>query len=160
MDISGKGTDLVIRNHPDQEVPLIRDIDFIGTVYETMGKKEMARDHYQLCTTERQNPELDENHFYKALGFEKLGMDEEAEDIFDGLISLGKKRIQFTDANFFAKFGERETPDDKLSNAYYLLGLGYMGKKMNEDAALMFTEAVRLNINHVWAAKYLSQINK
>jgi len=86
------------------------------------------------------------------------GKSREAQEIFDGLISLGKQRLQSTEADFFAKFGERETPDDKLSNAYYLIGLGYMGKKMESEAAKMFTEAVRLNINHVWAAKYLSEI--
>jgi tetratricopeptide (TPR) repeat protein len=133
---------------------------FTGMVYEAMGRKKMAREQYQLCVEERLNSRLDETHFYKALGLEKLGKTEEAEEIFEGLISLGQQQLHYTQADFFAKFGERETPDDKLSNAYYLIGLGHLGKKMDNEARLHFSEAVRLNINHVWAAEYLSQLKK
>jgi tetratricopeptide (TPR) repeat protein len=133
---------------------------FTGMVYEAMGRKKMAWEQYQLCVEERLNSRLDETHFYKALGLEKLGKTEEAEEIFEGLISLGQQQLHYTQADFFAKFGERETPDDKLSNAYYLIGLGHLGKKMDNEARLHFSEAVRLNINHVWAAEYLSQLKK
>ena len=131
---------------------------FTGTVYEAMGSKKKARECYQACVSERQNLTLDENHYYRAMGLGKLGKHEEAMEIFNGLVSLGEQRLESTAADFFAKFGERETADDKLSNACYLIGLGCMGKQDHEKAAEMFAEAVRLNINHVWAAKYLDQI--
>ncbi len=131
-----------------------------GEVFEELGKTDLAREQFQLCVEERQHSGLNENYFYRALSLKKLGYGEKAQEIFDGLISLGEARLHSTEADFFAKFGEKETPDDKLSNAYYLLGLGYMGKQMDGEAEKMFTEAVRLNINHVWAAKYLSEIQK
>ena len=131
---------------------------FIGIVNEAMGKNELAREQFQLSVEGRQQSGLNENHFFRALSLEKLGDNDEAQEIFEGLISLGRERLQSTEADFFAKFGEKETPDDKLSNAYYLLGLGYLGKKINAEAEKMFKEAVRLNINHVWAAKYLSEV--
>lgn len=133
---------------------------FIGNLYEAMGKAGLAREQFQLCVSQRQHSGFNEEYFYRALAMEKLGDSEEARSIFEALISLGKERLQSTEADFFAKFGEKETTDDKLSNAYYLVGLGYMGKKMDGEAEKMFKEAVRLNINHVWAAKYLSEIQK
>jgi hypothetical protein len=36
------------------------------------------------------------------------------------------------------------------------MGLGYLGKEMQKEAKQEFSEAVRLNINHIWANKYLS----
>lgn len=102
--------------------------------------------------------QLDENYYYRACGLLKGGRIQEAEEIFDQLISLGERRLNSTDPDFFAKFGERETLEDKQSDAYYLMALGYMGKGMDQKAEAMFKEAVKLNINHVWAARYLSQM--
>ena len=131
-----------------------------GLVYESMGKDKLAMENYRFCVEERLSPTLDDAHFYKALALEKLGRKEEAKAIFDGLVSLGQKRLDFTQPDFFAKFGERETPDDRLSEAYFLMGMGYMGKKSGTQAKEMFAEAVRLNINHVWAAHYLTEIQQ
>jgi tetratricopeptide (TPR) repeat protein len=130
---------------------------FKGVLFEAMGEADLAHDQFRLSVNERRRFGLNENHFYTALALEKLGERNAAMEIFDGLISLGNKRLQSTEADFFAKFGERETVDDKLSYAYYLLGLGYLGKQMNKEADNMFKKAVSLNINHVWATKYLNE---
>ncbi len=131
---------------------------FTGMVLEAMGKKKQAGESYRACVEERLDSRLDETHYYKALALRKLGMEKEAVEIFDGLITLGKQSLESTRPDFFAKFGERETPDDMKSGACYLIGLGYMGNNRNRDATAMFGEAVRLNINNVWAAKYLEQL--
>jgi tetratricopeptide (TPR) repeat protein len=133
---------------------------FTGKVYEAMGEKELASESYASCVAERQNLQLDENYYYLACGLKGTGNQQEAEKILNRLIELGERRLHSTQADFFAKFGERETPEDKLSNAYYLMGLGYMGKGMEEEAGEMFSEAVKLNINHVWAARYLSEMQQ
>ncbi|MFO7934537.1 MAG: DUF5107 domain-containing protein, partial [Bacteroidales bacterium] len=67
---------------------------FTGTVCEAMGDTEAAREAYQSCVDERQNLALDENHYYRAKGLEKLGKTKEAGEIFDGLIALGEKRLE------------------------------------------------------------------
>jgi tetratricopeptide (TPR) repeat protein len=131
---------------------------FLGTVYEKMGNSKKAKEMWELSVVRRQYPQLSENHFYRALSLNKLGMTSEATAIFDGLIELGKQRLDVPDIDFFAKFGERETADDRKSEAHYLIGLGYMGKEMNSEAKLEFAEAVRLNINHIWAAEYLKEL--
>ncbi len=133
---------------------------FKGMVYEAMGEAGLAAASYDSCVVERQNMQLDENYYYRACGLLKRGKVKEAEEIFDRLIELGERRLGSADPDFFAKFGERETPDDKQSDACYLMALGYMGKGMDQKAEAMFHEAVELNINHVWAARYLSEMQQ
>jgi tetratricopeptide (TPR) repeat protein len=133
---------------------------FTGKVYEAMGKKKLASKSYASCVEERQNLQLNKDYYYLARGLEQTGQKKEAEEIFNRLIALGERRLSSSRADFFAKFGERETPEDKRSEAYYLMGLGYMGKGMKQKAEEMFSESVKLNINHVWAAKYLSEMQQ
>ena len=85
-----------------------------------------------------------------------VGRSDEAAKIFDGLISAGKAKIDREEVDFFEKFGERQTADDRRSDGHYLMGLGYLGKSIQKEAKQEFSEAVRLNINHIWANKYLS----
>jgi len=128
-----------------------------GTAYEKMGNSKKAKEMWELSISRRQNPQLSEIHFYRGLSFKKLGKTSEANEIFDGLIELGNQRLEIPDIDFFAKFGERETADDRKSEAHYLIGLGYLGKGMDKDAKPEFEEAVRLNINHIWAMRYFKQ---
>ena len=131
---------------------------FIGTVYDKLGNSKKAGECWQQAVSRRQNPELSDIHFYRALSLQKLGRTVEAEEIMDGLIKLGKQRLESPEIDFFAKFGERDTPDDKKSEAHYLMGLGYLGKGMDNNAKQEFAEAVRLNINHIWAMYYLNRL--
>jgi tetratricopeptide (TPR) repeat protein len=131
---------------------------FLGTVYEKMGSTKKAKEMWELSVARRQYPQISENHFYRALSLNKLGKTSEANEIFDGLIELGKQRLDIPDIDFFAKFGERETADDRKSEAHYLIGLGYVGRDLKKDAQTQFAEAVRLNINHIWATEYLKEL--
>jgi len=131
---------------------------FIGTAYEALNESKKAIDYYALSANRRERTTLSENHYYKALAMNKLGMENEATAIFDGLVSLGKKQLEQTEVDFFAKFGEKQTPADKKADAYYLLGLGYLGKGMVEEASQELGNAVRLNINHIWAAALAKQM--
>jgi len=127
---------------------------FAGTAYEAMNNASKATEYYRLAADRREEEDLSDNHYYKALALQKLGRTGEADEIFDGLIGLGQQRLESQDIDFFAKFGERQTPDDRKSEAHYLTGLGYLGKDMDDDAIREFKEAVKLNINHIWAVWY------
>jgi Tfp pilus assembly protein PilF len=74
------------------------------------------------------------------------------------LIDLGRNRLQNPEEDFFAKFGEKQTADDQKADAYFIVGLGYLGQGENMAARKELAEAVRLNPNHIWAAALLSQI--
>ena len=129
---------------------------YLGTAYEKMGNREKAKEMWELSIARRQDPQLSPIYFYKALSLRKTGKIAEATEILDSLIALGKQRLDSPEIDFFAKFGERETADDRKSEAHYLTGLGYFGKDMREEAMQEFEEAVKLNINHVWAQWYLN----
>jgi tetratricopeptide (TPR) repeat protein len=131
---------------------------FIGTAYEKLGDADRAREHYQQAATKRQPQGLSEIHFYKALALNKIDKGEEADEIFGGLIRLGRNSLDNPEEDFFAKFGEKQTADDKKADAYYLMGLGYLGQGEESAAREEFSEAVSLNMNHIWAAALLSQI--
>jgi len=133
---------------------------FIGSAYEKLGERDKAQNHYRIAVDKRQHEGLSEIHFYRALALAKLERSVEADKIFQGLIQLGRKQLQNPEEDFFAKFGEKQTADDKRANAYYLMGLGYLGQGENLSAQKEFAEAVKLNLNHVWAAALLSQIER
>jgi tetratricopeptide (TPR) repeat protein len=131
---------------------------FIGTAYEKMGDLDKAEDHYRKAATKRQHRGHSEIHFYKALALDKLEKNEEAGEIFEGLIRLGRAKLENPEEDFFAKFGEKQTADDQKADAYYLVGLGYLGQGENISAHQELAEAVKLNSNHIWAAALLSQL--
>jgi len=131
---------------------------FIGSAYDKLGERDKAQNHYRMAVDKRQHEGLSEIHFYRALALAKLERSVEADKIFQGLIQLGRKQLQNPEEDFFAKFGEKQTADDKKADAYYLVGLGYLGQGENSSAQKEFAEAVKLNLNHIWAAALLSQI--
>jgi tetratricopeptide (TPR) repeat protein len=131
---------------------------FIGTAYEKLGDPEKAKDHYTKAATKRQHQGLSEIHFYRALALDKLQQIEEAAEIFEGLIRLGRARLENPEEDFFAKFGEKQTADDKKADARFLIGLGYLGQDDGMSAQNELAEAVKLNLNHIWAAALLSQL--
>jgi len=137
---------------------------FIGAVYEKMGDQMKAKEAWNEAIGLNQtslNPRgggASDVSFYRALCLKKLGKTEEAEKLFDGLLRSGKARIEVEQIDFFEKFGERGTRDDRRSDGHYLMGLAYLGKGMQKEAKQEFTEAVKLNINNTWANKYLSDL--
>lgn len=129
---------------------------FVGTAYEALGDTEKAKAAFESAVAERQDEDLSDDYYWRALALKKLGRDGEAKQIFDDLISLGQRRLTPTAMDFFAKFGERQTNDDKLAAAHYLIGLGLLGNGQNETAKTEFAKAAELNINHLWAKVQLS----
>jgi len=130
---------------------------FVGSVYEKLGDNDKARESWTTSINLRQNDYLSDIYFYKAMSLKKLGKVAAADSIFNGLIRLGMERIEREEVDFFAKFGERVTPDDRRADAHYLIGLGCLGKDMKSEAKQEFAEAVKLNSNHIWAHEYLSR---
>jgi len=126
---------------------------FIGTVYEALGDTQKAREYFEKSASIEVR--RSEYSYYKGLAFKKLGQVEEAETIFEELIESAKPGPAVT---FFAKFGERQAHNIRTANIHYMLGLGYLGKGMQEEAQAQFEEALKLNINHLWAGVHLSEL--
>jgi len=131
---------------------------FVGTAYEALEYTEKATASYEQAVAERQRAKLSQIYYYRALALRKTGREKEAKQIFDDLIKLTQKRLSGSGVDFFAKFGEKETQEDKMAAAHYLLGLGYLGNGQPAKANAEFAKAVEFNINHLWARIQLSQI--
>jgi tetratricopeptide (TPR) repeat protein len=129
---------------------------FVGTVYEKMGNHAKAMEYWNGGINLRQRDNISEIYFYKAMCLKNAGKPEEAAKIFESLIDVGKAKIEREEVDFFEKFGERQTSDDRKADGHYLMGLGYLGKGMQKEAKQEFSDAAKLNINHIWANKYLS----
>jgi tetratricopeptide (TPR) repeat protein len=126
---------------------------FIGTAYEALGDTQKAGEYFKKSASIEVG--RSEYSYYKGLALKKLGQEEEAERIFDELIGSAKPGSAVT---FFAKFGERQAHNIRTANTHYMLGLGYLGKGIQAKAKAQFEEALKLNINHLWARVHLSEL--
>jgi len=123
---------------------------------EAMGDAEQAKQYDTKAASGRGGGFMTESRFYRAMALKKLGRDSEAQRVFDDLIKSGQDRLTREEAaDFFAKFGERESPQARQASAHYLIGLGYLGKGDTESARAEFAEAAKLNVSHVWARQLL-----
>ena len=133
---------------------------FIGSAYEAVGTRAKAKGYFTLSTglETRSSSYL---KYYQALSFEKLGKKKEAADIFNVLITEGDRQIgqsSSKEIDFFAKFGEREAENARLSNAYLLKGLGYKGLDNNSAAKENLSKAVELSASNLYAVTELQDL--
>ena len=124
---------------------------FIGLAYEALGKKKEAKSYFTLSTEQKVEPS-DYVGYYQGLSFQKLGNNERAAANFNSLITEGENRInKGSDIDFFAKFGEREAENVRLSNAYLLKGLGYKGLGDSKATVENLKKAVGLYTGNLYA---------
>jgi tetratricopeptide (TPR) repeat protein len=134
---------------------------FSGAVYDQMGDKDKATEFWtEGINIPESRSGTHDNTFYRALCLQNLGKTEESVSFFESLITIGRDRIEAEQIDFFEKFGERETKDDRRADGHYLMGLGYLGMGMESEAKREFSEAERLNINHLWAKEYLIRLRQ
>jgi len=75
------------------------------------------------------------------------------------LISTGQEKLTEDVAmDFFAKFGQQQTREVRMASAHYTIGLGYVGNGQKQKAKAEFEQAVKLNVNLIWAAVELAQL--
>jgi tetratricopeptide (TPR) repeat protein len=124
---------------------------FKGLAYEALGKKTQAKSCFALSA----NQEIKEPYFiryYQGLSYLKLGNKSKATEVFNSLIEEGNKRIsKGTEIDFFAKFGESESENVRLSNAYLLKGLGHKGLGETSKATENLKKAVELSASNLYA---------
>jgi tetratricopeptide (TPR) repeat protein len=131
---------------------------YIGLTYEHMNKSKKAVEAFQLSADRRLNEDLSDIYFFRAMSLNKLGELGDSNDILEELVEIGQDRLKSSEVDFFAKFGEKETAEDKAANAWYLIGLGYLGLDDKVRSQQAFKKAIELNINHTWARAHLQGI--
>lgn len=133
---------------------------FIGLAYQALGEKSNAKKYFTLSTTQESRPSSFIK-YYQGLSLLKLGKGKDAEEAFRSLISEGDRQINQSSSNevdFFAKFGEREAENARLSNAYLLKGLGYKGLGDNTQAKENLQKAVELSASNLYAKVELAEM--
>ncbi|HEY3444309.1 MAG TPA: DUF5107 domain-containing protein [Paludibaculum sp.] len=84
--------------------------------------------------------------YYQALSLGKLGQLARAKALFASLAAAAAKaETQPAGQEFFAKFGERQSPRARLAMAHYVGGLAAQGAGDNVKARAEFQKAVALN---------------
>ena len=133
---------------------------YVGIAYEALGKKAQAKSCFTL-STDQSLREANYIRYYQGLSYLKLGNKEKAFAYFNALIEQGNKRInQGSEIDFFAKFGERETENVQLSNAYLLKGLGHKGLGDNNAAKENLKKAVELSASNLYANVELHELTR
>jgi tetratricopeptide (TPR) repeat protein len=128
-----------------------------ATAYEALGDAGKAKEFYTKSAGQRGG--RSEVRFYQGLSHLKLGQKDRADEIFDELIETGKQRLsEKPTEDFFAKFGEGQTPQARQASAHYMLALGYRGKGQTEQAKAELEAAVKLNASHLWAGAQLAEL--
>jgi len=124
---------------------------FIGLAYKAIGKNKEAKVAFgKAATQELKNPGM--INYYKALSHMELGETAKANSIFNELISAGTQMLNTApDNDFFAKFGEKETPNVRQSNGNLLIGLGNKGLGNKEKGREFLQKAVELSVSNLWA---------
>ena len=126
---------------------------FIGSAYQAMGSRSKARQWFQMSTA-REAMGSSYIRYYQGLSWMALGNSREAEKAFNDLITEGDRQInrsESRDVDFFAKFGEREAENARLSNAYLLKGLGYKGLGKVSEARENLQRATELSSASLYA---------
>lgn len=131
----------------------------IGLAWEALGNKTKAKSFYSLSA---RSDVKDENYvrYYQGLSQIKLGNKSKASEIFNSLISAGDKILNSSSetTDFFAKFGETESKNSVLSNAYLLKGLGYKGLGNAGMAEENLRKALELSAGNLYAKVELQNI--
>jgi len=139
-----------------------RDINFIrnsqifyytGLAYEKAGDLQKAVEYYKKAVS---SGKIESQYmYYQALAHKKLKNNSSADNLFEDLIGLGDKKLdQLDEIDFFSKFGEGESKQKRQASAYFIKGLGYLGKGSKKQAGELFQKAIQLDAGHIWAKEY------
>ena len=132
---------------------------FIGLANEALGNRSKARENFLLSAGNESSGSSYIN-YYQGLSALKINKKEQAMKIFNALISEGTnilKRSSSAETDFFAKFGEKEAENARLSNGYLLTGLGYKGLGDRDRANENLKKALELSASNLYAIAELEK---
>ena len=138
--------------------PLAAILYYVGEAEAALGHKDAARTAWESALAEvrrgrvRVTTESAELDFHRALAMRKLGEDSRAQAVFQQIISTGENMVRRgPEVDEFAKFGERVSRNVSDARGHYIAGLGYMGIGNSAKARAEFDQALKLDVNQMWA---------
>jgi tetratricopeptide (TPR) repeat protein len=126
---------------------------YLGIAYEALNNPSKAKENFLLSAGDEVTGSSYIN-YYQGLSAVKLGRKDQAMKIFNSLISEGErilKRSSAAETDFFAKFGEKEAENARLSNGYLLIGLGNKGLGEKDKANENLKKALELSASNLIA---------
>ena len=123
----------------------------IGTAQEALGDAAAAKAAFEKAAAGRDRGSSESSYFH-GLALQKLGRADEAKPIFERLVKAGEEQLtQVETADYFAKFGEKQSERVRKANAHYLIGLGQLGLGEKAKAEAEFKQALELHPAHLGA---------
>lgn len=128
---------------------------FVGLAEQALGRAAQAQEAWREAASELIGSE-DNPHptvgsgavllYYQGLSLQKLGRDAQAKRVFDALVKAGNDALKPAEgSDFFAKFGDRQSPQMRQAEAHYVRGLGHLGLGDKSAALADFERAMKLN---------------
>lgn len=132
---------------------------YTSLAHEALGQAQEAQDLHRKTADQAIASRYPEARFCGGLCLQRIGRQEEADKVFDGLIEGGKAKLnEGEELDYFAKFGERQSERARAADAHFSIALGLLGKGKKDRARAEFEQAVRLNASHVWARFQLAEL--
>jgi len=132
----------------------------MGEAQRRAGDSAAAITSYETAVTASRSSSRSALDFYQGMALRRLGRHQEAYRLFAELITHARSRLESLQSGssleFFAKFGSRRSPSEQRAEAYYLLGLGYLGQGDEASAQVMLYQAIENDPNHLWAKTHLA----
>jgi tetratricopeptide (TPR) repeat protein len=134
-----------------------------GLVSEARGDKEQARRFWQSAasiepggTRRRRRAELSDQapqRYFQALAFRKLGQQAEADAILRDLVETATRAIRDAPSPIdrSASVSIQRSQRDRLAQAHYLAGLGYLGLGQKDKALETFRLSLQARPDHLGA---------
>ena len=132
---------------------------YLGLAWQKLGNKKMAEQYFNASAGQMAG--FSAYIFYQGLSLVAMGETDKAKAIFQSLIREGEKNLNELEGNdFFAKFGERKTVQERQADARYLKALGLFGTGVKEKAKAEARAALDLNNSLLWAGELVKMCDK
>jgi tetratricopeptide (TPR) repeat protein len=127
----------------------------IGQAEEALGQPDAARESFSLAANATAARSGDAG-YYRACALLKLGASAEGTQLLENLRNEGRRLLAAPPtADYFAKFGEKESARARSARGYYWLALGEIGLGRHEAAIQALELALSSDPAHLWARTYL-----
>jgi tetratricopeptide (TPR) repeat protein len=123
----------------------------VGTAHEALGDATAAKAAFEKAAGGKAGGSSEADYFH-ALALTKLGRPEEAKRVFERLVKTGEEQLTRGEAaDYFAKFGERQSDRVRQANAHHLIALGKSGLGEQANAETHIRQALELHPAHLGA---------